>query len=157
MKDNRTLLQLDVVIRKIEGISVPTKNEAEAIMNSPGHLYGLHDTLVQEAVQEENDLARLLAWVVFSKRRLKLEKRDNAKVINPRKQLTKYEEYSGDKLYLIADGVYLVLNTLLDIVYLYINLSRFFLRTRTKTPTGLQWHKPSITSGIYLHDISLFE
>lgn len=98
MKDNRTFLQLDVVIRKIEGISVPTKNEVEAIMNSPGHLYGLHDALVQEAVQEENDLARLLAWVVFSKRRLKLEKLDNAIVINPRKQLTKYEEYSGDEL-----------------------------------------------------------
>ncbi len=111
-----TFLWLEVVIRRIELMDLPTNRKIEnAIKNSPKDLDKLYSVLVRDLVQKDADKARLLAWVVYARRPLDLRTLQDAMAIDPAEKYTNYEQCSQDKLYLIPEEFLNIFGTLLDI------------------------------------------
>ena len=111
-----TFLWLEVVIRRIELIDIPTNRKIEnAIKNSPKDLDELYSVLVRNLIQKDGDNARLLVWVVYARRPLDLKALEDAMAINPAEKYTNYEQCDQDKPCLIPEEFLKIFGTLLDI------------------------------------------
>jgi hypothetical protein len=111
-----TLLWLEVVIRRIRSIKLPTLAKIEGtIKNSPRDLDGLYKVLVHRLVQEDRDNARLLVWVVYARRPLNLKALEDAMAIDPTNTYTSYEQCLQDRPRLTSEEVHKDFGTLLDI------------------------------------------
>lgn len=111
-----TFLWLEVVIRRIQLIDMPTNRKIEnAIKNSPKDLDALYSVLVRDLVQKDGDNARLLAWVVYARRPLDLRALQDAMAINPAEKYTNYEQCNQDKPHLVPEDFLNIFGTLLDI------------------------------------------
>jgi hypothetical protein len=116
MQAEGTFLWLEVVIRRIRSIKLPTVNKIEeTIKNSPRDLDELYNPIVHRLVQGDRDNARLLAWVVYTQCPLDLKALGDAMAINPAKNYISYEQCLRDKPRLVSAEVYKFFSTLLDI------------------------------------------
>ena len=116
MQAGNTFLWLEVVIRRIRSIDVPTKSKIqETINNSPGDLDELYGLLVKSLVEKDRDNARLLAWILYARSPLDLRALEDAMAINPKKKYTSYQQCDQDKPHLESETFHNVFGTLLDI------------------------------------------
>ena len=112
-----TFLWLEVVIRRIRSIDMPTPRKIkETIKNSPSDLHSLYDLLVKSIVEKDRDNARLLAWIVYARSPLDLRALQDAMAIDPTKTYTSYEQCDQDKPHLGSEAFHNVFGTLLDII-----------------------------------------
>jgi hypothetical protein len=116
-KADNTFLWLEVVIRKIASIKLPTLSKIEeTIKDSPKSLDVLYDMLVHDIVQDDRESARLLVWVVYARRPLDLEALADAIAIDPKKTYTSYRQCLEDRPSLESEEIYKGFGTLLDVV-----------------------------------------
>ncbi|KAL8634761.1 MAG: hypothetical protein Q9228_007671, partial [Teloschistes exilis] len=116
-KTDNSFLWLEVVIKRIKSIELPTIRKIEStIKDSPPELDELYYKLVQGLVQRDRDNARLLACVIYAQCPLSLQALQDALAIDPRRKYTTYEECEGDRISLDPDGFYSNFGALLEII-----------------------------------------
>ncbi|KAF2176608.1 hypothetical protein K469DRAFT_812982 [Zopfia rhizophila CBS 207.26] len=116
MQAEGTFLWLEVVIRRITSIDVPTPRKIKETINaSPQDLDDLYRLLVLRLVQKDIVNARFLAWVVYARRPLDLKELEDAMAINPKETYTNYEQCLKDRPRLVSEEVHKDFGTLLDI------------------------------------------
>jgi hypothetical protein len=114
---DNTFLWLEVVIRKISAIKLPSPSKIEeTIKDSPQDLDLLYAMLVRHLIQEDRESARLLAWVVYARRPLGLEALADAIAMDPKKTYTSYKQCLEDRPSLEPDEFHKDFGTLLDVV-----------------------------------------
>ncbi|KAL8907434.1 MAG: hypothetical protein Q9207_001404 [Kuettlingeria erythrocarpa] len=115
-KTDNSFLWLEVVIKRIKSIGLPTKRKIEGTINdSPQELDELYYILVQGLVQKDRDNARLLACVIYAQCPLDLQALQDALAMDPKQEYTTYEQCEQDKLSLNPDEFYSTFGTLLEI------------------------------------------
>jgi hypothetical protein len=88
-----TFLWLEVVFRRIAITKLPTLHRIEMIIkNSPQDLDSLYKLLLQQLVQEDIYIARLLVWVVYARCPLDLEVLQVAIAHDPAKTYTNSQQ-----------------------------------------------------------------
>ncbi|KAI4157359.1 MAG: hypothetical protein LQ342_008341 [Letrouitia transgressa] len=113
-----SFLWLEVVIRRIIAIDMPTERKIKTIIRkSPQDLDKLYQEIIQCLIQEDEDKdkARLLACVIYARRPLTLRALQDAVAINPMERYTKYEQCKQDKSSLTPNEFYQIFGTLLDV------------------------------------------
>ncbi|KAL8939772.1 MAG: hypothetical protein Q9211_002590 [Gyalolechia sp. 1 TL-2023] len=115
-KTDNTFLWLDVVIRRIKSIGLPTERRIEeTVKDSPQDLDDLYHVLVQGFVQRDKDSARLLACVVYARCPLDLRALQDAVAIDPKEKYTAYEQCEPYKPSFTPGEFYNTFGTLLDV------------------------------------------
>ncbi|KAL9023952.1 MAG: hypothetical protein Q9196_006863, partial [Gyalolechia fulgens] len=115
-KTDNTFLWLDVVIKRIKSIGLPTERRIEeTVKDSPQDLDDLYHVLVQGFVQRDKDIARLLACVVYARCPLGLRALQDAVAIDPKEKYTAYEQCEPNKPSFTPGEFYNTFGTLLDV------------------------------------------
>jgi hypothetical protein len=116
MQADGTFLWLEIVIRRIRSIDMPTSRKIEqTIKASPQELDRLYEVLVRRLVERDGDNARLLAWVIYAQRPLDLEELEDAMAIDPSEAYTNYDQCLEDRPRLTPEEMHKAFGTLLDI------------------------------------------
>ena len=111
-----TFLWLEVVIRRILSINMPTQRKIkDPIENSPQELDALYRLLIQGLVQRDKNNARILACVIYARRPLTLRALQDAVAINPTETYTNYEQCEEDRPSLTLNVFYNEFGTLFDV------------------------------------------
>lgn len=115
-KAEKTFLWLDVVVRGLKVLDLPSNTEIEKIITeAPTRLLDLYRLRVNEISKNPKNY-RMLVWVVYAREPLDLRALADAVAFGSSDNITRYADCNNSKPHLTADGLRNSLGTLLDVL-----------------------------------------
>ncbi|KAF6806523.1 pfs domain-containing protein [Colletotrichum musicola] len=118
-RSEQSFLWLDVVIRRIQDLELPTPAEVNQEIESSSHdLYDLYRYLIQRAATRSRRLVQILVMVVYAKRPLRCDELEHAAAtdVSPVSDKQTYQDFVQGVAHLNDRNVTQTLGTLLDVV-----------------------------------------
>ncbi|KAI9737021.1 MAG: hypothetical protein M1834_000610 [Cirrosporium novae-zelandiae] len=141
-----TYLWVDIVIKRIERVKLPNEKKiSREIEDSPAELMELYHNLVQQLSKDE-DMIRLLIWVVYARRPLSLKELETALSVRPEENCHCINDTKAYKPLITEQDTGLLLNIINERVYLIHQSTKDFFTANTNVltePISLQ-NKPEI-------------
>lgn len=140
-KAEKTFLWLDVVIRGLKALELPSNTEIKnTITEAPTYLPNLYRLRVNE-ISKNPKSRRMLVWVVYAREPLGLRALADAVAFGSSDNITRYADCNNSKPHLTADGLRNSLGTLLDVLNERVYLIHQSLKDYFETSKAL-WPNP---------------
>lgn len=144
-KAEKTFLWLDVVVRGLKVLDLPSNTEIEKIITeAPTRLLDLYRLRVNEISKNPKN-CRMLVWVVYAREPLDLRALADAVAFGSSDNITRYADCNNSKPHLTADGLRNSLGTLLDVLNERVYLIHQSLKDYFETSKAL-W--PNLDAGL---------